>query len=106
MRRGSAPARLLRTWSLQAGQRIRGNSPTPSPDLRRRKRSSSVDAYSWLAAQRSGALKHDWSPIVLEGAGRRLEIRVSADAAKVAGYRENVGARGQQLLADALGAML
>ncbi len=60
----------------------------------------------WLRAHKEGAIKHDWAPIVIERGGHRLELMVSADAAIVDGIRANIGARGQQLLADALGAML
>jgi hypothetical protein len=65
-----------------------------------------VNAHAWLLAHKSGAIAHDWAPIRIERGGHVLELQVSADAAKVGGVRANIGARAQQLLADALGAML
>lgn len=65
-----------------------------------------MKTIDWLRAQRRGDLVHAWNPIVVERFGRRLEVMVSTDAAKVRGYRENIGARGAQLLADALEAVM
>jgi hypothetical protein len=61
---------------------------------------------AWLRARNQGSLKHDWSPITITKNGHTLELEVSADAAMVDGVRANIGARGQQLLADALEALL
>lgn len=67
-----------------------------------------MNALEWLRARLTGNgdFRHDWSPIRIEGGGHVLELEVSADAARLCGVRMNIGARSQQLLADALDAML
>ena len=61
-----------------------------------------TSALDWLRAHRRGEIKHDRNPVAIERVGRTLVVLMSTDAARIDGHRENIGARGQQLLAEAL----